>query len=353
MRHDHGAAGSLYLVVVAAVLSWSLWFITRQEISDTHTVTVSVQAVVEDANDLRAMVTKGREVRITVEGPVGDINALRLLESKTARAYVGEDDIAAGEGEGNVQVQLEDLQFEQLDQFENTHAIAMEPDKVHVRITRFVDREVNVLPPVIPDADFPGFVIDLEHVPAKVRVQGPKLRFKFADLATSINEDQLRNVVADMQDEAIRTQVIDLLPIKQDGTVYGPDVVLTERLVATVKITHVRKREVWVNLSILAPTGAAAVSGVFKFSNVNRVKKGDAFDPGGDGKPARLRVELQGATRALEQLPEEGLEAFVMAAELLDESGQPKEGARKVRTLELPAGVSLAGVYLLEIDVEN
>ena len=328
-----GAASNVFLAVVALALSWSIWLLARSSVTEEAEIQVLVEPVVDGDDDLHAT-PDVESVKMIVRGPAREIGVLRQSARKDRVVFVRVTprDIQPDTLSTPHRAGADDVSAPFLDEFEGLQLVGFVPEKIPLTLVKYETKQLEVRSPDVDAAKFPNVRIRIDSVTERVRVRGPASAMReMLELRTEINELVLNRHIEAMGNDIRRAQQIALEPVVKRG------VAVQGELTASIVISRMQTKDVWVSLEIFVEEGNEHR---WEFGPSNVSEYPDAFEPAEDGRPARLRVTLVGAPNSLAAAADDKLEGIVLAKDL------PAQGGTRRLHLLIPIdGVELDRHY--------
>ena len=330
----------LGLLTLAVVFGWAIWYVVREELTESQRR--EVQVVVESGSDLLDVAATRNTVVIEVHGSRGAVDAFRAMHSPKIVRRVTTSDLPQGVDETRREFGKDDFDFGDMLGAALT-VVEMEPSLVGVQLFRVAVQEKTVAPP-----EFQGAAdLSLRHVlqsytnTAKVRGKVSVLS-TFREIRTLVAKEKLQGFAESLRDTPKTTARLDLEvdPSQRDlFTLVDPP-----RLSARVELSRVAEQELVLPILVLGETSTAkagAPARHVQFAELNKpcFVRGD---------PPKVKLQFTGVPSALAALATGKARAFVLATDL---PADQRNGDVPVHVADLPAGVALAqecSVYVEE-----
>ncbi len=343
------------LKVLALVMAWAVWFMTRESLTEERVIWMNIEVVVIQGEDQVVASATNRAVNITVTGTARAVADLEKLANPVAVLQVKAEHFPpSGQWETTETFKLRDLKLPDLFDSSELRAKTMDPRRIEVRIDRIEVRDFPVEAPPIPA--MPGTDVRIIQTTPTATVRGTlkDLAALNSSIQTSINRDSLVSLMNAMGDDhTIEDRInLDIAPVQQ-GIFKLVELVEPERLSAKVEISNVKteKFTVPVYIHFTQPTTGDTGRRTLRFSPTNAIENTDLeWVDGEGGDPPTMNLVLVGSPLSIKKVDRATLIAFVLADEMpADET----VSRLPVHVIGLPVGVEPENDIFLHVQIDQ
>lgn len=314
------------LKLFSLVLAWGLWYAVREDLDETRTVTLRVEADPgSDAGVDGQVLTDSVEVRIK-----GSRREVELLANglRPLRAPIASGDLAVDQYSGTKAFRASELRFPAPVAANAVRIVEMEPQKVDVRVRRIQQRDLPLAPPIFPPAEETRVRIETRKLPERVWVRAPAEHLRtLIDVKTVVDREQLLGLISRMDDSVRTTATVQLHIDASQADLL--ELIEPRTLEAVIELVRVDEQTIVVPLVVLQPRGQDSVTMTVAAQNKPWVFVGP--------EPA-VNLTLRGSRENLAAVDSRRIRAFLLATDL------PPEGNLAdipVHVADLPQGVAL------------
>jgi len=325
----------LGLVPLALVFGWALWYMVREELTESQRR--EVQVVVDAPAGIEVVPERGTVV-VEVRGSRGAVDAFRAMHAPRIVRRISSSDLPSGVDETRRDYGKDDFDFGDIVGGSSLTVVEMDPVLVGVRLLRVEVQEKTVAPPEFQGAADLSIRHSLQSYTNTARVRGAASKLAtFREIRTFVSKEQLLAIAETLRDTPKSTTrlTLDIDPAQRDlFTLVSPP-----QLSARVELSRVAEQEVVLPIRVLDEPGGGARRVQFAELNKPCFVRGD---------PPKVKISFTGVPSALATLTSGRVRAFVLASDL---PADQRNGDVPVHLADLPVGVAPAqecSVYVEE-----
>ena len=329
------------LKVLSLLLAWALWYIVREDLTETATREATVVVEVEGDGDLSARPNQ-RTVTIQASGPRRALEAFRGNLQPRVVARIRADALESDQYDRKISFSQQELELRDSLGNEDLTIQSMIPATVDVVVFRVEQTRKTVEPPDFLGIDELDVRVDLKRYTTEAVVRGAANALStIPRIKTFVSKEQIRSYAAGLRDTLGSTVVFRLnIDPKQ-----APNIELIEpkELEAQVQLSRVEQHPLEVPLQLYGDVGPSTAGG-----NARRLRFAEINKPhllAGD--PPRVQLVLIGPPAAVERLTPESIRAFVLTSDLPPDQ---TFGDIPVHIADLPPGVALDREYTVSVE---
>ena len=344
---------NLGLKLLALVMAWAVWFMTREGLTEERVIWMDIKVVVVQGEDEVVARATPEGVKITVTGTARAVADFDGLVSPVAVLQVKPEHFPpTGEWNTTETFVLRDLQLPE--SFDRTalRAKTMDPNVIEVKIDRIEVREFPVEAPPVPTVA--GSVVKILQPTTTATVRGTMANLESlgGSIKTTINRETVVSMVKAMGSEHTTSQRIelDIDPVQQ-AFFHLLELVEPDSLAARVKVSNVVTKGFTVPVRIFYSSvmTADSASRTLRFAPVNLLNEPLNWNEGEAGGLPTMSLRLRGSPVSMAKVDRTALIAFVIADDMPAEDVAPL----KLHVDGLPVGVSTEGDVFIHVQIDR